>query len=254
MRCYAAALCRISPISLHWHLASASPYIPTVIQATGLSQFSGLPALSRPCKSGVILPYNSLWYQPPRALKREGGGALLPLSVALVRKGYIQIRTFKRLDWTCCFRFSVCCVGCNAAGRSPPDGCADGCRYIWNISRGAVAELCHGTCQVCQGPMLLQPKLKGHFNPGSWGLVVLLSSLNTLHRSRTQSRFTFHWGIDDVMGTRKNNERKKTSVVVLISHRKYGESKWLKWQDKMRKGKRKYRNEDKIYNSRYVIQ
>jgi hypothetical protein len=56
------------------------------------------------------------------------------------------------------------------------------------------------------------------------------------------------------MGTRKNNERKKTSVVVLISHRKYGESKWLKWQDKMRKGKRKYRNEDKIYNSRYVIQ
>jgi hypothetical protein len=63
--------------------------------------------------------------------------------------------------------FSVCCAGCNTARRSPPDGCADGCRYIWNIARGAVAELCHGMCQVCQGPMLLQPELKGHFNPGS---------------------------------------------------------------------------------------
>jgi hypothetical protein len=44
----------------------------------------------------------------------------------------------------------------------------------------------------CQGPMLLQPELKGDFNPGSLGLVALLSSHNPLYRSRTQSCFTFY--------------------------------------------------------------
>ncbi len=150
------------------------------------------------------------------------------------------------------FCFSVCCAGCNSAGRSPPDGCADGCRYIWNIARGAVAELCHGMCQVCQGPMLFQPELKGHFNPGSWGLVALLSSLNPLHRSRTQSCFTFHWGIDVVMGTRK--ETKKKLPWLYQETNDYGEFKWLKWQDKMRKRKMELpKRKEIVYNSRFVI-
>ncbi len=143
------------------------------------------------------------------------------------------------------FCFSVCCAGCNFAGRSPPDGCADGCRYVWNIARGAVAELCHGMCQVCQGPMLFQPELKGHFNPGSWGLVALLSSLNPLHRSRTQSCFTFHWGIDVVMGTRKETKKNfrgciKKPMTMESSNDLNGKTKW-------EKGKWNYRNEKKSF-------
>ena len=132
-----------------------------------------MPALSRPCKPGVILPYRTLWYQPPKAIEEGGerGGGTLPLSVAIVRKGLNKNQNFflKRQDWTCCLCFSVCCAGCSAAGRPPPDGCADGCCYIWNISRGAVAEYCHGTCQACQGPILLQPKLKGILIQGRGG-------------------------------------------------------------------------------------
>ncbi len=56
------------------------------------------------------------------------------------------------------------------------------------------------------------------------------------------------------MGTRKETKENKISVVVPEKTKGYGEFKWLKWQDKMRKEKKNYRNEDKIYNSHYVIQ
>ena len=156
-------------ISLRWHSASASPYSPTVIQATGLSHSQAcLPSadlvsrelyyLTKPCGT------NHLGY-----LKRGGGGHSTAVS-GNSQKGLNKNQNFlKRQDWTCCFCFSVCCAGCSAAGRSPPDGCADGCCYIWNISRGAVAEYCHGTCQVCHGPMLLQPKLRGILIQGRGG-------------------------------------------------------------------------------------
>jgi hypothetical protein len=162
-----------------------------VIQASGRSRSQAcLPSADLESWE-LVLPYNSCWHQPPKALKRVGGGGTLTAVSGASQEGLYLDQPLN--GWTGPVFFPVSVVLAVILLVAHRRMAAQMAAATSGTSQGVRSPNSATVCvRLCQGPMLLQPELKGDFNPGSWGLVALLSSLNPLHRSRTQSCFTFY--------------------------------------------------------------